>query len=94
MLETEFTPEEPLTLGRLVDIDAFHFAEDLEEISGKASSEAGLETILKKVCVTITQWWIRDLVVGGLYSPLPLLSYPSLPSLFLRVWSQNAFRAC
>jgi len=94
VLETEFTPEEPLTLGRLVDIDAFHFAEDLEEISGKASSEAGLETILKKVCVTITQWWIRDLVVGGLYSPLPLLSYPSLPSLFLRVWSQNAFRAC
>ena len=50
VLETQFTVEEPLTLGRLVQIDAFHFAEDLEEISGKASSEAGLESILKKVC--------------------------------------------
>ena len=49
ILETEFTPEEPLTLGRLVQIDAFYFAEQLEEISGKASSEAGLESILKKV---------------------------------------------
>jgi len=50
ILETEFTPEEPLTLGRLVEIDAFYVAEQLEEISGKASSEAGLESILKKVC--------------------------------------------
>jgi len=50
ILEIEFTPEEPLTLGRLVEIDAFYFSEQLEEISGKASSEAGLESILKKVC--------------------------------------------
>jgi len=50
ILEVEFTPEEPLTLGRLVEIDAFDLAEQLEEISGKASSEAGLESILKKVC--------------------------------------------
>jgi len=49
VLETQFTPEEPLTLGRLVEIDAFYYAEGLEEISGKASSEAGLESILKKV---------------------------------------------
>ena len=49
ILETEFTAEEPLTLGRLVDIDAFYVADQLEEVSGKASSEAGLEAILKKV---------------------------------------------
>jgi len=53
ILETEFTPEEPLTLGKLVEIDAFYVAEQLEEISGKASSEAGLESILKKVCVLV-----------------------------------------
>jgi len=50
ILDTEFTPEEPLTLGHLVEIDAFELAEQLEEVSGKASSEAGLESILKKVC--------------------------------------------
>jgi len=54
-LETEFTEEEPLTLGRLVEIDAFYYAEQLEEISGKASSEAGLESILKKVNQSINQ---------------------------------------
>jgi len=48
-LETEFTAEQPLTLGRLVQIDAFYYAEQLELIAGKASSEAGLESILKKV---------------------------------------------
>ena len=53
ILDTEFTPEEPLTLGHLVEIDAFELAEQLEEVSGKASSEAGLESILKKVCKKI-----------------------------------------
>jgi dynein heavy chain len=49
ILETKFTPEEPLTLGRLVEIDAFDHAEELEEVAGKASSEYGLENILKRV---------------------------------------------
>jgi len=44
-----FTPEEPMTLGKLVEIDAFQHTEAIEEVSGKASSEASLEAILKKV---------------------------------------------
>ena len=52
ILEAKFTPEQPLTLGRLIDIDAFDHAEELEEIAGKASSEFGLEIILKKVKYT------------------------------------------
>lgn len=42
-------PEDPLTLGKLVEIDAFQYAERIQEISGQASSEASLELILKKV---------------------------------------------
>lgn len=43
------TPEDPLTLGKLIEIDAFENAERIQEISGQASSEASLELILKKV---------------------------------------------
>lgn len=43
------TPEDPLTLGKLIEIDAFDNAERIQEISGQASSEASLELILKKV---------------------------------------------
>ena len=50
VLEHSFTNEDPLTLGKLVDINAFKHAESLQEISGQASSEASLEAILKKVC--------------------------------------------
>ena len=55
ILDFKFTPEDPLTLGRLVDINAFKHAEALQEISGQASSEASLEGILKKViaCVVV-----------------------------------------
>ncbi|PVD36438.1 hypothetical protein C0Q70_03422 [Pomacea canaliculata] len=49
VLNCHFSPEEPLTLGRLVHINAFRHAERLQEISGQASSEASLEGILKKV---------------------------------------------
>ena len=49
ILEYKFTPEDPLTLGRLTDINAFKHAETLQEISGQASSEASLEGILRKV---------------------------------------------
>ena len=44
-----FTPEEPMTLGKLVEIDAFQHIEAIQEVSGRASSEASLEAILKKV---------------------------------------------
>jgi len=48
-LEFKFTPEQPLTIGRLVEIYAFDHMEKIQEISGQASSEASLEAILKKV---------------------------------------------
>ncbi|XP_028414460.1 dynein heavy chain 6, axonemal-like [Dendronephthya gigantea] len=49
VLEHVFSEEEPLTLGLLEDIDAFDHSESIQEISGQASSEASLETLLKKV---------------------------------------------
>ncbi|XP_060075174.1 dynein axonemal heavy chain 6-like [Ylistrum balloti] len=49
ILDHKFTPEDPLTFGKLTEIQAFKSAEALQEISGKASSEASLESILKKV---------------------------------------------
>lgn len=54
VLEYKFTPEDPLTLGKLVDINAFKHAETLQEISGQASSEASLEGILRKVGLRLT----------------------------------------
>ena len=49
IFEYVITEEEPLTLGRLVEIDGFHHSEAIEEVSSQASSEASLEQILKKV---------------------------------------------
>ncbi len=49
VLDYKFTPEDPITLGKLEEIDAFQHTETIQEISGKASSEASLEAILKKV---------------------------------------------
>lgn len=49
VLDYNFTDEEPLTLGKLEEIDAFRHTESIQEISGQASSEAGLEGLLKKV---------------------------------------------
>lgn len=54
------TPEDPLTLGKLIEIDAFDHAERIQEISGQASSEASLELILKKV---EDSWKSMDFVV-------------------------------
>ena len=48
-LDHHFTEEDPLTLGKLIEIDAFEHTEVIQEISGQASSEASLESILKKV---------------------------------------------
>uniref|UniRef100_A0A8D0GTF0 Dynein axonemal heavy chain 6 n=1 Tax=Sphenodon punctatus TaxID=8508 RepID=A0A8D0GTF0_SPHPU len=41
--------ENPLTLARLIELKAFEFAQEIQDISGQASGEASLETILKKV---------------------------------------------
>ena len=38
-----------MTLGKLIDINAFQHEERIQEISGQASSEASLEGILKRV---------------------------------------------
>ena len=48
-LDCEFNEETPLSLGKLMEIDAFRHTETIQEISGQASSEASLESILKKV---------------------------------------------
>ena len=50
ILNHKFTSEEPLTLGLLTKLNAFEFTEEIEEVSGQASSEAALEALLKKVC--------------------------------------------
>uniref|UniRef100_A0A8C5NZ98 Dynein, axonemal, heavy chain 6 n=1 Tax=Jaculus jaculus TaxID=51337 RepID=A0A8C5NZ98_JACJA len=41
--------EVPLTLERLVELHVFEFSQEIQDISGQASGEAALETILKKV---------------------------------------------
>ncbi|XP_015279206.1 PREDICTED: dynein heavy chain 6, axonemal [Gekko japonicus] len=41
--------ENPLTLEKLVQINAFEYGQEIQDISGQASGEASLETILKKV---------------------------------------------
>ncbi|KAK6493365.1 dynein heavy chain 6 [Huso huso] len=41
--------EQPLSLARLIEIKAFEFAPQIQDVSGQASGEASLETILKKV---------------------------------------------
>ena len=39
-----------MTLGLLIELEAFKHTEAIQEVSGQASSEASLEAILKKVC--------------------------------------------
>ena len=48
ILDYKFVPEDPLTLGKLIEMKAFQKAEEIEEISGQASAEDNLELILKK----------------------------------------------
>nr|CAD7588831.1 unnamed protein product [Timema genevievae] len=48
-LNHKFIPDEVITLKLLEDVGVFLFPAELQEISGQASSEAGLETLLKKV---------------------------------------------
>lgn len=49
-----------MTLGKLIELNAFEHAERIQEISGQASSEASLESILKKV---EDSWKSLDFVV-------------------------------
>ncbi|CAH0703556.1 unnamed protein product [Spodoptera exigua] len=49
ILHTRFTPNMELTLQVFEDLHAFQHAEELMEVAGQASSEAGLEALLKKV---------------------------------------------
>ncbi|EDV29711.1 uncharacterized protein TRIADDRAFT_18356 [Trichoplax adhaerens] len=48
-LNYRFTSENPLSLGLLDEIGAFDHTDEIIEISSQASSEASLETLLKKV---------------------------------------------
>ncbi|KAL7988579.1 hypothetical protein Chor_007498, partial [Crotalus horridus] len=41
--------ENPLTLERLTQINAFEYTQEIQDVSGQASGEASLEIILKKV---------------------------------------------
>lgn len=59
VLEYSFKEDEPLTLGLLENIAAFDNAESIQEISGQASSEASLETLLKKVCMMNIQFNLK-----------------------------------
>lgn len=49
VLNHKFKAEEEITLSLFQDLGVFNYPEELLEISGQASSEAGLETLLKKV---------------------------------------------
>lgn len=49
LLGYKFKPEEPVTLELLENLKVFSYPQELMEISGQASSEAGLELLLKKV---------------------------------------------
>jgi dynein heavy chain len=51
VLNYHFDAEDPLSLGRLVQLDAFKHTEAIEETSAQASSEASLESILRKVSI-------------------------------------------
>ncbi|CAB3225668.1 unnamed protein product [Arctia plantaginis] len=49
ILHTRFPPGVPITLHVFEELHAFQYAEELMEVAGQASSEAGLEALLKKV---------------------------------------------
>ncbi|KAI8430876.1 hypothetical protein MSG28_001009 [Choristoneura fumiferana] len=49
ILHTRITPDMVVTLTLLEELKAFQYAEELMEVAGQASSEAGLEALLKKV---------------------------------------------
>lgn len=50
----KFDPDSPLTLNTLLDLNVFDHAQAIQEVSGQASSESSLESILKKASDNIT----------------------------------------
>lgn len=54
VLSTKFTAEEYITLKLLEELDVLKYQAELQEISGQASSEAGLEALLLKVSSIIS----------------------------------------
>ena len=49
ILDHKFDPDVPKNLQLLEELNAFEHAEEIQDVSGQASSEASLESILKKV---------------------------------------------
>lgn len=49
IVDHKFEGDEPVTLKLLAELKVFDHAEEIQEVSGQASSEASLETMLKKV---------------------------------------------
>lgn len=49
ILDTKFPTNKPLTLIMLEELDAFKYGSEIMEVAGQASSEATLESMLKKV---------------------------------------------
>lgn len=49
VLNHKFKPDVPLTLELLENLNVFSYPNELLEISGQASSESGLESLLRKV---------------------------------------------
>lgn len=50
-LNHKFKPDVPLSLELLENLNVFSYPNELMDISGQASSEAGLEALLKKVII-------------------------------------------
>lgn len=49
ILNHKFKPDEEITLEVLENLKCFSYPNELQEVAGQASSEAGLESLLKKV---------------------------------------------
>lgn len=60
ILQTKFPTHQPLTLDIIEEAGAFNMSTELVEVSGQASSEAGLLEMLKKV---EDSWKLVDLIV-------------------------------
>lgn len=52
ILNYKIQSDEVLTLEKLESLNVFSYPDELMEVSGQASSEAGLEALLKKVQFT------------------------------------------
>lgn len=49
LLNHKFKPDVPVTLELLENLNVFSYPNEFMEVSGQASSEAGLESLLRKV---------------------------------------------